>query len=259
MIDLDSFVESNRFTISVIFPVFGAILFIASKEFLGPPFQFNPFLILLGTVVMRLPLIVGLFPVLDRRMLMGISAAVVFTYLIEIYAVRSNIPYGEFSYLIDLGPMFFDVPVALPFFYLPLMLNSFILALLYERDSVINHFVFTVSLVIFIDLVLDPAAVSLGIWEYTESEFYGVPVMNFFGWIFTTSIVYILIVRSISFKNIRKRAEECTFILDDMASFIILWGIVNLYFLNLVPLIFSLILLFSLAKLDRFDFVIKNF
>ncbi len=40
-------------------------------------------------------------------------------------------PYGQFEYLVDLGPMLFGtVPLGLPVFFLPLVLNSYLLCLL---------------------------------------------------------------------------------------------------------------------------------
>ena len=57
---LDKIVKENRFTISVIFPLVGAVTLLASAEGLLPELlSYNPLLILFGTLVMRIPLIAG--------------------------------------------------------------------------------------------------------------------------------------------------------------------------------------------------------
>jgi putative membrane protein len=50
------------------------------------------------------------------------------------------------------------------------------------------------------DLVLDPAAVALNFWIYkTPGVFYGIPAMNFFGWILTgflAAIISVVLLKS---------------------------------------------------------------
>jgi putative membrane protein len=43
--------------------------------------------------------------------------------------------------------------------------------------------------------------------------------------------------------------------LDDMVSFVLLWGGINLYFLQMIPFLVSTVLGLGLWKVDRFDFV----
>ena len=190
----DRLIRENRFTIAVVFPVVGAFLLVASSEDLLPPvLAYNPFLILLGTLVMRSPLLAGVLPVLDQRAVVGLGALVGYAYGIEIVGVLTGVPYGEFTYAIDLGPMLFGtVPVGLPVFFVPLVLNSYLLGLLLlgeraERTAV--RLLTVIALVLAIDLVLDPGAVAIGFWLYPDGGFYyGVPWTNYAGWVLSATV-----------------------------------------------------------------------
>jgi len=128
---LDATVRDNRFTIAVLFPAVGAVTLVASAEgWLPPPLAFNAWLLLLGVLVMRSPLIVGVLPAFDRRAVAGIVLLTSYTYAVEVVGVSTGVPYGEFSYGVSLGPMVGGVPVALPVFFIPLVVNAYLLCLL---------------------------------------------------------------------------------------------------------------------------------
>lgn len=255
---LENFVSKNRFTISVIFPLIGALTFILSAEGLLPDFlEFNPLFILFGTLVMRTPLIAGLKPLIDRRAGIGLFAIFIYSYLIEFIGLKTGWPYGSFEYLIELGPMVLGVPIGLPIFFVPLVLNAYLLVNLLQVRNRVKRFLLSLSLVLVVDGVLDPAAVSLGIWEYSTSFFYGVPVSNFFGWLLSASIVLIILEIIFEASEVRSRLEKVEFMLDDFVSFVFLWGLVNLYYLNIFPVILSALIGVMLYRTDRFSFAFE--
>jgi len=255
----DRLIRENRFTIAVVFPVVGALLLVASSEDLLPPaLAYNPFLILLGTLVMRSPLLAGVLPVLDRRAVIGLGALVGYAYGIEIVGVLTGLPYGEFTYAIDLGPMLFGtVPVGLPVFFVPLVLNSYLLGLLLlgeraERTAV--RLLTVITLVLAIDLVLDPGAVAIGFWLYPDGGFYyGVPWTNYAGWVLSATVSVALLDLAFSRSAVLERLRRCEFVLDDLVSFVILWGTINLIYLNWIPVAIAALLAGSLLRTDRFD------
>jgi len=51
-----------------------------------------------------------------------------------------------------------------------------------------------------------------------------------------------------------RRLDACEFLLDDLVSFVILWGGINLYFGNWVPAALSAAYGYALWRTDRFDF-----
>jgi len=258
--DLDRIVKGNRSTISVIFPVVGALMFILSFEHLLPEFlAYNPFLILTGTLVMRLPLVAGLLPLADKRFLTGIGLLTVYSYLIEYVGISTGFPYGFFSYGIDLGPMILDkIPLGLPVFFIPLVLNSYILGLLLwpkKTEKLVYRLAIVASTVVFLDLILDPAAVGINFWSYTQSGYYGVPITNYLGWVLSATVSVAILDRTIDRSGLSDRLKSCDYMLDDMVSFVFIWGIINLYFGNMVPFILSIVLGCGLYSTERFDFV----
>ena len=259
---LDGLVAENRFTIAVVFPVVGAILLLASAESLvGPPLRYNALLILLGTIVMRLPLVAGLAPVLDRRAALGIAALVGYAFGIELIGVATGWPYGTFEYTIALGPMLAGVPLGLPVFFLPLVLNSYLLCLLVLGDAARRRairLVAVIATVLLVDLVLDPGAVAIGFWSYGGGIYYGVPVSNYLGWVLSATVSVFVIDLAFDRTALRARLDECGFMLDDLVSFVVLWGAINAYFGNWVPVGLALVLAGGLLKTDRFDFAVES-
>ena len=250
---LERGVRAHRFAIAVVFPLVGAALLVASAESLLPaPFRFNPILLLAGTFVMRLPLIATVLPVVDRRgavVLLGVTA---YVYGIELVGITTGWPYGAFSYGVDLGPMVAGVPLGLPLFFLPLVLNAYLLSLLLVgRRAARRPFrlLAAVGIVIAIDLVLDPGAVGLGFWAYRQGGgYYGVPASNFVGWALSGTVAVLAIEVAVPVGSLRRRLEECEFALDDLVSFVLLWGAVNAFFTHWIPV--AVVCLLAVALLQ---------
>lgn len=253
---LDSLVAENRFTIAVTFPSIGALLLVASAAGLIPqPLSFNPYLILLGAFVMRLPLIAGIAPLVDRRAFLALLILTAYTYAIEFVGVITGLPYGDFEYLIALGPMIAGaVPAGLPIFFFPLVLNAYLLVLLLGPRGKVSRVLATAATVITLDLILDPAAVSLGFWTYFAGGFYyGIPLQNFLGWVLSAVIAVGILEAGFPTGALRSRLETCEFMLDDMVSFVILWGAVNAYYANIIPVLLAIGLFGALKSANRFD------
>jgi len=255
---LDGLVDRNRFTIAVVFPVTGAALLLASAwNWLPPVLSFNPLLILVGVCVMRLPLVAGLAPLVDRRAAAGIALVTLYAYAIEFVGVTTGQPYGAFEYGVSLGPMVEGVPVGLPVFFLPLVLNSYLLCLLLLGDHAREWWVrlpVVVATVVAVDVVLDPGAVALGFWQYFgETAFYGVPLSNFGGWVLSAAVAVAVFDAAFDRTALLARLGSCPFMLDDMVSFVVLWGGVNAAFGNWVPVLVAALFGAGLVVTDRFD------
>lgn len=258
----EDIVRDNRFTIAVVFPLVGVVLLIAGSEgYLPEALATNPYLIVAANLVMVSPLIAGLLPLVDRRAVAGIGVLALFTWGIELTGVRTGLPYGEFEYLLDLGPMLFGlVPLALPVFFFPILLNSYLLVQLLlgpgDRSAVIRVPAALV-VVLTMDLVLDPGAVALGFWGWTDpGAYYGVPAINYAGWVLSGTIALVLIELALRTDAVRTRLEHCEFLLDDLVSFVLFWGLVNAYFGNWVPVALAAALGAMLVRADRFDYAV---
>jgi len=255
---LDGLVRANRFTVAVVFPVTGAALLLASAwGWLPPPLAFNPLLVLVGVAVMRLPLVAGVAPLLDRKAGVALAALTAYAYGIEYVGVTTGWPYGAFEYGVSLGPMLGGVPLGLPVFFFPLVLNSYLLCLLLLGDLARPAWVrlpVVVATVVAVDLVLDPGAVALGFWTYDAGgAFYGVPWSNYAGWLLSATVAVAAFDWGFDRDALLARLAETEFMLDDMVSFVILWGAVNAAFGNWLALALAGLFGLGLAVTDRFD------
>jgi len=255
---LDALVRDNRFTIAVVFPVVGAVLLVASAEgLLPPPLAFDPSLILLGTLVMRSPLLVGLAPLIDRRAAVGVAGLALYAYVIEFVGLRTGWPYGDFHYVVDLGPTVAGVPVGLPVFFLPLVCNAYLLCLLLLGDRARAAWVrlpAVIATVVAMDLVLDPGAVALGFWTYPGGgPVYGVPLSNFAGWVLSATVTVLVLDAVLDRAALLGRLESCEFALDDLVSFVLLWSAINVWFGNWGAAVVGGLFGIGLVRTARFD------
>jgi putative membrane protein len=254
---LDETVRENRFTIAVLFPLIGALALVGSAEGWVPePFAFHPWFVLFGVLVMRSPLVVGVLPAIDRRALGWIGALVAYTYAIELIGVATGWPYGSFEYTVDLGPMLGGVPVALPVFFIPLVVNAYLLCLLLLGPRASNgwlRLLTVIAAVVGMDVVLDPGAVALGFWSFGGGSFYGVPLSNYAGWVVSATVAVVTLDRAFAGTTLRDRLRDCEFMLDDMVSFVILWGGINLWYGNPLPAAVAVAFGVGLVRADRFD------
>jgi len=259
---LDDVVADHRFEIAVVFPAVGAVTLLASAWGLLPAvLSFNPYFILFGTLVMRLPLAAGLAPLVDRRAAVALLALTAYAFAIELFGVTTGWPYGEFAYLIELGPMLAgEVPLGLPVFFFPLVLNSYLLVVLLagpRARSRVLRLVAVAATVVWMDVVLDPAAVALGFWEYyPPGAYHGVPLSNYAGWVLSAVVSVALLDWGFDADALRDRLADCEYLLDDLVSFVILWGTVNLAFGQGTPAVAAGVLGVALLRTDRFDFAV---
>lgn len=118
----------------------------------------------------------------------------VFGYLIEGTGTATGYPYGQFHYGDAMGPRIFDhVPYLLPLSYVPLVIGA--VAVVAGARSVLARIVLGGLLLVVIDGVLDPGAVSLGFWIWPNGgPYYGVPLSNYGGWLISGLIASALLV-----------------------------------------------------------------
>lgn len=259
---LEELVRENRFTIAVIFPVVGAVTLVGSADGILPsPLSYNPLLILFGTLVMRSPLVVALLPVLDRRAVAGFGVLTAYTYAIELAGVRTGWPYGAFEYGIRLGPMVGgEIPLALPLFFVPLVLNAYLLALLglgERAERIAPRLLAAIAAVVAVDLVLDPAAVAIGFWTYLPpGGYYGVPASNYRGWLLSGTVAVVLVDLTVDRAALLERVRACEFALDDLVSFVLLWGSINVLYGNWLAAGVAGLFCLGLLRTDRYDLAV---
>jgi putative membrane protein len=107
---------------------------------------------------------------------------------------------------------------------------------------------------------LDPGAVALGFWEYyPPGAFYGVPLSNYVGWVLSATVAVVLLDWGYDRRVLLGRLAECEFMLDDLVSFVILWGGINAWFGNWVAVAVAALFGVGLLKTERFDSRVLRF
>ncbi|MHA7188831.1 carotenoid biosynthesis protein [Arthrobacter sp. MDT2-16] len=123
----------------------------------------------------------------------ALAAVSVFGYLIEGFGVATGFPYGSFYYGDPLGPTILGlVPYLLPLSYVPLVIGA--VAVVSGSGTAPRRIVLGGLLLVVIDGVLDPGAVSLGFWIWPDGgPYYGVPLSNYGGWLISGLIASALV------------------------------------------------------------------
>jgi bisanhydrobacterioruberin hydratase len=113
-----------------------------------------------------------------------LAALGIFALAIETSAIHTGFPYGDFVYADLLGQKIAGLtPWTVAFAYPPILLLGYYCARRYFAGGW-KLYAGAAALTMAVDLVLDPAAVALGFWYWhTPGFYYGVPVVNFLGWL----------------------------------------------------------------------------
>lgn len=139
----------------------------------------------LSVIVFALPSYLAAVKSLGKkRGLLLLAALGLYALTIESLAIHTGFPYGNFTYTDVLGNKIFGLtPWTVAFAYPPILLLTY----WYARQRHTDDFKIWFSAAfgaMLIDLVLDPAAVRLGFWYWDKPGFfYGVPLVNFLGWL----------------------------------------------------------------------------
>ncbi len=152
----------------------------------------------ISTLLIALPSFVALWRYLGPRgAILSLLSLSAFGYAIETIGVATGFPYGPFYYGDSLGPKVAGlVPYLLPLSWVPLVLGATAATAptVQEDEDVprrrrVLWVLYAAVLLTLVDGVLDPGAASLGFWVWPEGgPYYGVPVSNYLGWLFSSSV-----------------------------------------------------------------------
>ena len=215
-----------------------------------------------STLLIALPSFVALWRYLGpRRAVLSFLALSVFGYAIETTGVATGFPYGPFYYGDALGPKVVGlVPYLLPLSWVPLVLGAVAATAptLPENENVSRRRVLwglsAAVLLTLVDGVLDPGAASLGFWVWPEGgPYYGVPVSNYFGWLFSSSVAAVILL--VLGRRRWGRVPPPPGLLDSAVVAMAFWVGVNLFSGLLFPAVLGIALFFYLlgrrARLSR--------
>jgi putative membrane protein len=179
----------------------GGIGFLAAQQGFG---SVHPMVSVVAILLISLPSFHGLIRAVGwRRGLVALSGLGVFALLVEALGTWSGFPYGAFQYTGDLGWRVFGlVPWTVPFAWIPLLLGAVTLAGTRFSGSV-QRGIYAAVLLTAMDFVLDPGAVSVGLWRYSNPGlYYEVPWTNFAGWMLTGTFAAICLSKLLNGKHL---------------------------------------------------------
>lgn len=226
-----------------------AFLFFLSSFFMYnfPDFQYSEITSTLFIVILALPSYyylyewVGLYKASATLVILSLLAI-----LVEGSAIITGFPYGAFHYSEELGLTLLGlVPWTVAFAYTPILLGSIAVAGNAVGVDWINFVTVATLFNVGVDLVLDPAAVAAGLWVwYVEGFYYGVPLINFVGWLIT-GFIYINIFYILNKKRTKRGvpidiAVSLLWILSFWTGYVIWSGLYIPAFVGIVLMIFIL-------------------
>jgi putative membrane protein len=133
-----------------------------------------------------------------RRTLLFFALTAVVSYALEETGVRTGLVYGHYHYSDMLGTKLGSVPVLIPLAWFMMIYPSWIVAraILRGIDTTTWPAIVAQALVAAItttawDTVMDPGMSASGNWVWEQGgAYFGVPLLNYAGWLLTTFIVY---------------------------------------------------------------------
>lgn len=158
-----------------------------------------------STLIIALPSFAALWRYLgSKRATVSLLSLSILGFAIEMTGVTTGFPYGSFYYSDSLGPKVAElVPYLLPLSWAPLVLGAVAATSRFapanREEPFSRHRIPWVlsaaGLLTLVDGVLDPGAAFLGFWVWPEGGvYYGVPVTNYLGWLFSSSLAAALLV-----------------------------------------------------------------
>lgn len=204
---------------------------------------------IVAVILLAVPAFVGLVINKGFKGILVIIVLGLFSLLIETIGIHTGFPYSEFHYTQPFGFLLFGTtPWTVALAWSPLVIGAYVLASNYGPFW--KQFGTYISLLVSLDLVLDPGSVARGMWEYTNGgAFYGVPLVNFLGWVFSGTIAFLLIHLLVGNK---KLVSVPTLTSSSYILSVTLWtGVCLGYQLYIPATIGGALLLISLAMLTK--------
>jgi putative membrane protein len=128
----------------------------------------------------------------------------------------------------------------LPFSFVPLVIGTMYLA--QKQTTTLKKILVSALLLLTVDFMLDPAAVALGLWIWdSPGTYYGIPLANFAGWIFS-GIIASSIFLAYKLPPLKKESSYSLYLIISFWTGACLW--MQLW----IPLAIGLILLAVLLK-----------
>ena len=159
-----------------------------------PPEQFVEIGSIIAVVMISLPAFYGMWKIYGARGIWAILALGTFALIIESIGIYTGWPYSPFEYTMPFGyRLLGTTPWTVFIAWSPLVIGAWLLAQHWFTQNW-SRFLVYIGMLVSADIVLDPGAVARGLWQYTNGGlWFDVPLQNFFGWIVSGTIAYVIL------------------------------------------------------------------
>ncbi|MDE0197141.1 MAG: carotenoid biosynthesis protein [Caldilineaceae bacterium] len=155
------------------------------------------------SVLLQVGLVLSLlFPALKGRATIGLGVTIIaLAWFAEFVGHNTGFPFGRYTYTDAFRPQLGDVPVQIPLAWLMMLPPSWAVgsaisskikwggASLTWKTRAVSSFSAGLAFTAW-DLFLDPQMVAWGIWHWeSPGSYFGVPIVNFAGWIVVAAVV----------------------------------------------------------------------
>jgi len=196
---------------------------------------------IIAVCIIALPAFYGMWRAYGMRGIWVMVVLGIFSLSIETIGLHTGFPYSSFEYVAEFGYRLFETtPWTVFVAWSPLVIGAYALSHRWFQKSWSRLLVYLGLLVSF-DLVLDPGAVAQGLWEYSGGgAWYGVPIENFLGWIFSGVIAYGII--QLMTRNVPQQKFNFYLIIPALAT-LALWSGVTFGYGIILPAVTGILLL----------------
>ncbi len=206
---------------------------------------------IVAVLILAVPAFYGMWKIYGPKGILAVITLGLFALTIETIGIYTGFPYSHFDYLMPFGyKLFGTTPWTVFVAWSPLVIGAFLLSQAWFKKCWSQILVY-LGLLIGTDLVLDPGAVARGLWQYESiGLWYNVPVQNFLGWIFSGTIVYLIL----KFGLPNKKINQGNLIIGSLSTLLSLslWsGVAKIYELWLpfiIGLLLVVVIMYGLLK-----------
>jgi putative membrane protein len=235
--------------------VIGGAAILAVAAFFTATQPITPAMSIVSSVFVVLFALPSYYAIIDAKGagkgLVILSVLGIYALLIESSAIHTGFPYGDFIYNDLLGQKIFGLtPWTVAFAWPPILLIAYWFAQHFTSTVATHKTLKTLSLTAIgamaIDVVLDPAAVYLGFWGWEDPGFfYGVPLVNFAGWLLSGFIGAVILHTLWG-----KKTPPASIGYSGLAI-LWFWTIANVFMLQVVPVLVGIALLMLFFRTMR--------
>lgn len=194
-------------------------------------------------ILFALPSYLALGRTIARKGVLTLFVLGGYALLLESLALAYGFPYGRFTYTDILGTKLFGLtPWTVALAYPPIILLAY--WFVRRKSSYQVGILFGTALTATaIDSVLDPAAVALGFWRWdTPGFYYGVPLINFVGWLFSSFLAGTLL------HGLLRRYTLGDGVAYSGMAILFFWTLVNAWLGQWLPVCIGTVLLYIFVK-----------